>query len=175
MLHPDLERRCDMAHVHQVLLDMRAAVTLRMQTTFEEDDIEDRIAAKSSAFLSQASAAAKKKARYKTLKPNETLFDEGEKIESHDIYLLQAGTLLVYKGGMLLTTLKPGAVVGEMSLLLNQKERTATVRGGEGDGAKLLALSEDDLASTAGSGSAGLRPLAEMASRRLTQVETIML
>jgi len=69
----------------------------------------------------------------------------------------------IWKGGVFITTLKEGSLLGEMSLLLNQTERTATVKAV--DGVQLLAISGADISQESG---ARLRPLAEMATKRLS-------
>lgn len=61
-------------------------------------------------------------------------------------------------------------MVGEMALLLSTEERTATVKAGDA-GATLMRLKASDVA--AGKDAMKLRPLAELASRRLTMTETI--
>jgi len=60
------------------------------------------------------------------LEPGETLVREGE--ESGDLYILESGRLIVERQGVKIAEIKePGALVGEMSVLL-AKESSATVR-----------------------------------------------
>lgn len=62
----------------------------------------------------------------RNLEPGETLVREGE--ESGDLYILETGRLIVERQGVKIAEIKePGALVGEMSVLL-AKESSATVR-----------------------------------------------
>jgi CRP/FNR family cyclic AMP-dependent transcriptional regulator len=62
----------------------------------------------------------------RTLEPGEALVREGE--ESGDLYILESGRLIVERQGVKIAEIKePGALVGEMSVLLS-KESSATVR-----------------------------------------------
>lgn len=62
----------------------------------------------------------------RNLEAGETLVREGE--ESGDLYILETGRLIVERQGVKIAEIKePGALVGEMSVLL-AKESSATVR-----------------------------------------------
>ncbi|RYE08211.1 MAG: cyclic nucleotide-binding domain-containing protein [Hyphomicrobiales bacterium] len=61
-----------------------------------------------------------------TLKPGEVLIKEGD--PGGDLFVLESGSLTVERDGVVLATVSsPGALVGEMSVLLGT-ENTATVR-----------------------------------------------
>jgi CRP-like cAMP-binding protein len=62
----------------------------------------------------------------RTLKPGEALITEGD--DNGELYILERGKLSVERDGVVLATIiEPGAMIGEMSVLLG-KLHTATVR-----------------------------------------------
>lgn len=62
----------------------------------------------------------------RTLSPGEILVNEGD--HGGDLYILESGSLVVERQGVAITRLtEPGALVGEMSVLLKTRN-TATVR-----------------------------------------------
>lgn len=76
-----------------------------------------------------------------TLAPGDVLIAEGEL--GGDMYVLESGRLTVERGGVTLATISaPGALVGEMSVLLGT-ENTATVRA---EAATTLRVVKDALA-----------------------------
>lgn len=74
---------------------------------------------------------------------NQTIIEQGE--QGNGFYVLQSGTLEVYKDGVLLAVLMyPGTIFGEMGDILG-KPRTCTVRAK--NPAKVLHVAADDLAA----------------------------
>lgn len=60
------------------------------------------------------------------IKPLQTIIEQGQ--QDHGFYVLQTGTLEVFKDDVLLTTLMyPGTIFGELADILN-KPRTCTVK-----------------------------------------------
>lgn len=95
-------------------------------------------------LLDEALASARSRKRYLNLQAKDVLFTEGQLIDDASLFVIQKGTLEVHKQGVHITTLSEGSLVGEMSLLLNSTERTATVNAGP-NGAKLLRVEAQDI------------------------------
>ncbi|CAD7934141.1 unnamed protein product [Amoebophrya sp. A25] len=204
MLEIDVNKRWGIEKVRAAVLKEREIMMNRFPSQ-KDADLETRVAMQSDRILSTSLEAARRQRRYQILQPGARLFTEGEKIEDPSIFVVQKGTLAVHKAGVLVAELREGALVGEMSLLLDRKRRTATVDAGK-KGAQLLRVEASDIlsdsepdkagkkdgrsstssssGSTDGSGSGssscplsqnpgGIRTLAEMATKRLSQNETI--
>ncbi|CAD7969495.1 unnamed protein product [Amoebophrya sp. A120] len=176
MLNPNVEKRYDLEQVKQAVLRERHSIVRRYSSEkIAEQETQIQIAKSDRILDNEILKSARSRKRYLNLKPNELLFHEGDKIVDESLYVIQKGQLEIQKQGVLITNLQEGAVVGEMSLLLNKTERTATVTAGL-QGAQLLKVeAEDILHHEEGNSSHSLRmrALAEMATVRLSQTETL--
>jgi len=76
----------------------------------------------------------------KEISKGEVLFREGE--EGNDVYLVNEGSVEVWKDGKLVATLEEGDIIGEMALLYSVT-RSATIIAGP-DGAKLYVVRGGD-------------------------------
>jgi len=70
----------------------------------------------------------------------EVLFKEGE--DGNDVYLVNEGSVEIWKGGKFIATLEEGDIIGEMALLYSNT-RSATVKAGR-EGAQLYVVHGSD-------------------------------
>eukprot|EP00392_Amoebophrya_sp_AT5.2_P016596 g16870.t1 len=143
MLHPDPAARWSLEMVCKAIHRERAVVVSRFASE-KVADLETRVAMQSDRLLDEALASARSRKRYLNLQAKDVLFTEGQLIDDASLFVIQKGTLEVHKQGVHITTLSEGSLVGEMSLLLNSTERTATVNAGP-NGAKLLRVEAQDI------------------------------
>lgn len=62
---------------------------------------------------------------FRTFKPGEEVFVEGQ--DGHEMFVVKAGQVELSAGGTVLETVAPGGILGEMSLISEDK-RTATAK-----------------------------------------------